>query len=130
MCGFVVRVQAFLPVERALFAAGMRDGDVVTLVDGQPATQETLTTLGERAHSPRDMPFVACVRLTFLRPTGTCSSIPAPSRQSVMDLWREHVRVLVLDSVPESARKHEVLVELERLQDATTLRALAFHAFE
>eukprot|EP00904_Undaria_pinnatifida_P011130 jgi/Undpi1/7147/HiC_scaffold_22.g09621.m1 len=45
--------QAFLPVERALFAAGMRDGDVVTLVDGRPATQETLTTLGERAHSPR-----------------------------------------------------------------------------
>lgn len=50
---FVVRAQAFLPVERALFAAGMRDGDVVTLVDGRPATQETLTTLGERAHSPR-----------------------------------------------------------------------------
>lgn len=49
----VVRAQAFLPVERALFAAGMRDGDVVTLVDGQPATQETLTTLGERAHSSR-----------------------------------------------------------------------------
>ena len=50
---FVVLAQAFLPVDRALFAAGMRDGDVVTLVDGQPATQETLTTLGERAHSSR-----------------------------------------------------------------------------
>lgn len=43
--------QAFLPVERALYAAGMRDGDVVTLVDGLPANQETLAALGEKAHS-------------------------------------------------------------------------------
>lgn len=43
--------QAFLPVERALYAAGMRDGDVVTLVDGLPATQETLAALGDKAHS-------------------------------------------------------------------------------
>lgn len=45
------REQAFLPVERALYAAGMRDGDVVTLVDGLPATQETLAALGEKAHT-------------------------------------------------------------------------------
>lgn len=44
--------QAFLPVDRALYAAGMRDGDVITMVDGLPATQETLGTLGGKAHTP------------------------------------------------------------------------------
>lgn len=43
--------QAFLPVDRALYAAGMRDGDVVILVDGLMATQETLAKLGGKAHS-------------------------------------------------------------------------------
>lgn len=38
-------------MERALYAAGMRDGDVVTLVDGLPATQETLASLGQKAHA-------------------------------------------------------------------------------
>ncbi|CBJ29216.1 hypothetical protein Esi_0138_0053 [Ectocarpus siliculosus] len=120
--------QAFLPVERALYAAGMRDGDVVTLVDGLPATQETLGALGDKAHSNCNEPCVASVRLTFLRPCGT--SVPPRSPQSVLDLWREHVRVIVLNSVPESNRKHEVMLELSRLQDATTLRALACQAFE
>ncbi|CAB1101101.1 unnamed protein product [Ectocarpus sp. CCAP 1310/34] len=108
--------QAFLPVERALYAAGMRDGDVVTLVDGLPATQDTLGALGDKAHSkcrklftawsppppfpsPQNEPCVASVRLTFLRPCGT--SVPPRSPQSVLDLWREHVRVIVLNSVPE-----------------------------
>ncbi|CAM9746671.1 unnamed protein product, partial [Scytosiphon promiscuus] len=92
--------QAFLPVDRALYAAGMRDGDVVTLVDGLPANQETLAALGEKAHSKCREPCVACVRLTFLRPCGTCSSSQPLSPQSVLDMWREHVRVIVLNSVP------------------------------
>lgn len=46
---------------------------------------------------------MACVRLTFLRPCGTSMTLPHRqlSPQSVLDMWREHVRQVVLDSVPE-----------------------------
>lgn len=44
---------------------------------------------------------VSCIRLTFLRPCGTSPSLPTWSPQSVLDHWRERVRVIVLQSVPE-----------------------------
>lgn len=52
----------------------------------------------------QDLPCVACVQLTFLRPCGTSPTMPARSPQSVVDMWREHVRIIVLNSVPEVCR--------------------------
>lgn len=66
---------------RALYAAGMRDGDVVTHVDGLAATNETLEELNSKANEPPASP-VRRQRVAFVN-LGRLSDRPGESRR----LW-------------------------------------------